>query len=93
MKLRLIILIVLVHTLLGTTSAQTINLVLGRPTDTSITISLMLDKNSSIYFQLGTSSKNYTINTTNYSVNAGQPTEIEVRGLASNTQYFLPTCI
>ncbi|MEY3922076.1 MAG: hypothetical protein RL634_1837 [Bacteroidota bacterium] len=88
MKFRSIILIAFVFTHMSTTSAQAINLVLGRPTDTSITFSLMLDKNASFYFQLGTAPKNYTISTVNYTVNAGQPTEIEVSGLASNTQYF-----
>lgn len=88
MKKLLYILMVCIFIQTTSLNGQSINQVLGRPTDTSITISLLMDKNASVYYQLGTTSKNYTINALTHSIEAAKPSEIEIGNLKPNTQYF-----
>jgi hypothetical protein len=61
---------------------------LGRPTDTSITINVVPDENVDIYYQCGTSSGDYSIETPVLSAMAGEPHEVVIDGLAPNTLYY-----
>jgi uncharacterized repeat protein (TIGR02543 family) len=61
---------------------------LGRPTDNSITINVVPDENVDIYYQCGTSSGNYLIETPVLSATAGEPHEVLIGGLAPNTLYY-----
>lgn len=61
---------------------------LGRPTDTSITINVVPDANIELYYEYGTSSGSYSWQTTTTSATASQPHETVISGLTPNTHYF-----
>lgn len=65
---------------------------LGRPTDHSITVQLFFNKTIEACVQYGTSSGNYTDQTSWQLFNNGDPTEIIILGLNPNTKYFYRVC-
>lgn len=68
--------------------AQTYPVILGRPTDTSITASLLYDTNTEGYIQYGTSSGTYPFKTSQFTAATGNPLEITLSGLKGNTKYY-----
>jgi len=68
--------------------AQTPNIVLGRPTDTSITVSILNNQAMNMYIEYGTVSGNYSNITPTYTNIAGTPDEIDLHNLIANTKYF-----
>ena len=61
---------------------------LGKPTDSSITINIVPDAAIEYYFEFGTSPGAYTVQTTPATAAAGQPNEVVVMGLSPNTHYY-----
>jgi hypothetical protein len=61
---------------------------LGKPTDSSITINIVPDSTIEYHYQYGTSSGVYTGQTPNATATGGQPHEIVISGLSPNTQYY-----
>lgn len=61
---------------------------LGRPTDTSISVKVVPDANIDLYYEYGTTSGSYTAQTTQTTASAGEPKAVEITGLTPNTQYF-----
>jgi hypothetical protein len=61
---------------------------LGRPTDTSVTINAMAQENLEVYFEYGTQPGVYTDKTANVSFLGGSPIEMVIGGLQSNAHYF-----
>ncbi|MGI9138930.1 MAG: hypothetical protein ACR2IM_07810 [Sediminibacterium sp.] len=49
---------------------QNYNIILGRPTDTFVTISLLFDQNADYYIEYGTTSGVYGKTTTNFAAKA-----------------------
>lgn len=70
------------------TFAQGYNIILGRPTDTSITASILFDNNTTFYLEYGLSSGTYTKQTSNFNALAGVPIEIDIKALSADTKYF-----
>ncbi len=70
------------------TQAQNYTIVLGRPTDSAITISILFDQNADYYFKYGTQTGNYPNTTSGYVAAAGMPDERNLSGLISNTKYY-----
>lgn len=68
--------------------AQTFSIILGRPTDKSVTVSIMFNQNVDYYFEYGTQKGVYTITSTNYTATANKPDEIDLINLTANTQYY-----
>ena len=68
--------------------AQNFNIILGRPTDTSITASVMFDQVCQYYLEYGTQTGTYTANTSTYTSAANVPDEIDMRNLTANTRYY-----
>ena len=68
--------------------AQNHNIILGRPTDTSITESVQFDRDVQFYLELVTQSNSYTKTSKTYLHDATTPDEVEINGLFPNTQYF-----
>ena len=68
--------------------AQINSIVLGRPTDTSMTASIMFDANSDFYMRYGTSSGVYTDSTPTATASAGVPFFEVMRRLTANTKYY-----
>lgn len=81
-------LLVLGLTNLNISFAQTQSIVLGRPTDTSITVSALFDQNVDLNIEYGVQPGNYNNITPNYSNVANFPNEIELRNLLPNTKYY-----
>ena len=61
---------------------------LGRPTDTSITINAVAQEDLEVYFEYGTQPGVYTDKTANANFSGGSPIEMVIGGLQSNTHYF-----
>lgn len=71
--------------------SQTFSEILGRPTDTSITISARFSSNVEAYWEYGTQSGIYNKQTTNYTLTADIPLEVDFKNLTGNTKYFYRT--
>lgn len=80
-----ILLFVITHTFLF---AQTKSIILGRPTDTSITASILFDQNVNYYLEYGTQSGTYSKTTAVFINKANTPDEIDLHNLLPNTHYF-----
>jgi Secretion system C-terminal sorting domain/Calcineurin-like phosphoesterase len=68
--------------------AQTPNIILGRPTDTSMTASILYDQNVQYYIEYGTRSGAYPSKTATFTNKANTPDEIDMRALTGNTRYY-----
>jgi hypothetical protein len=68
--------------------AQTHSIILGRPTDTSITASIMFNQNVEFYLEYGVKTGIYTKTTNNFTTPANTPAEIDVNNLIANTKYY-----
>ena len=68
--------------------SQSYSEILGRPTDSSITISVMFDQNMSVYWDFGTTSGVYNRTTAVYNVFDSIPLEVDFTGLSTNTKYY-----
>jgi hypothetical protein len=77
--------LVLITTL---SKAQTHSIILGRPTDTSITASILFDQNMNFYLKYGTQSGVYSDSTIVYNNVLDVPDEIDFINLLPNTQYY-----
>jgi len=69
-------------------SAKSQNIILGRPTDNSITISILFGETSEFIIEYGTSTGVYQYNSINYQADANIPNEIDLTSLSDNTRYF-----
>ncbi len=88
MRIKIITLLFILFTHGFETNAQSYSEILGRPTDSSITISVMFDQNMDVYWEYGTTSGNYTNTTSVYSVLDSIPLEVDFTNLITNTKYF-----
>jgi hypothetical protein len=61
---------------------------LGKPTDTSITINIVPDNDINYYYEYGTTSGVYTAQTSTFSATGGEPHEVVISGLTANTRYY-----
>ena len=64
------------------------NILLGRPTDESITANIIPDHNAEFYIEYGTSSGSYSDQTSTFSATADEPIEIVISDLDANSEYF-----
>lgn len=72
------------HKLLG----QNYSIILGRPTDKSISVSLLFDQNTDFYIEYGTSAQNYTKTSSTYFSSANQTYTVSLSDLTVNTKYY-----
>lgn len=72
----------------NTLVAQTPNIILGRPTDTSMTANIIFDQNVQYYFEYGKQKGVYTNQTATFNNQANTPDEIDMRNLTGNTRYY-----
>ena len=61
---------------------------LGRPEDTSITVSVVPDAAILLHYDYGTATGDYSGSTANVPASAGQPTVVNITGLTANTKYY-----
>lgn len=71
--------------------AQSYTEVLGRPTDSSITMSILFDKNIQVYWEYGTTSGNYSKSTFLYNALADSVIEANFTNLMPDTKYYYRT--
>jgi hypothetical protein len=62
--------------------------ILGRPTNTSITVNVVPTKNMEIYYEYGTASGNYSNQTSTVTATADAPLESLIDKLAPNARYY-----
>ena len=61
---------------------------LGRPTDTSITVNVVPSGNGVVYFEYGTASGVYSGQTSHFALVSGTPTDVVMQNLTPNTHYY-----
>ena len=72
-------------------SAQTLNEILGRPTNNSVTMSFLPDRQTEVYWEYGTVSGNYPLSTSRFVTVLDTPLETDFTNLLPNTRYFYRT--
>jgi hypothetical protein len=85
---KILLLFILLWAAVQPTLAQTYSIILGRPTDKSITLSILFDQNVNFYIEYGTSSTLYTKTTSTISSTANIPNVIELPNLTFNTKFY-----
>ncbi len=68
--------------------AQDFNIILGRPTNNSITVSILFKQSANFYIQYGTNASSLNQNTDTFTTTSVFPSEIELKNLLSNQLYF-----
>ncbi|MFZ4581653.1 MAG: metallophosphoesterase [Paludibacter sp.] len=71
--------------------AQTFNEILGRPTNSSITINALFDVQVNAYFEYGTVSGIYAKTTEQFTTVVGEPLEVKISELLPETRYYYRT--
>ena len=66
--------------------------ILGRPTNVSVTMSILFDQASEVYWEYGTTSGNYLQKTATFSALKDKPLEADFTNLTANTKYYYRTC-
>ena len=69
-------------------NAQDFNIILGRPTNSAITISILFKQSTEFYIQYGTNASALNQNTDTFSTTSVFPSEIELINLLTNQLYF-----
>jgi hypothetical protein len=67
---------------------QNYSIILGRPTDKSISVSLLFDQNTDFYIEYGTSVQPYTKASSTYFSSANQTFVVTISDLTVNTKYY-----
>lgn len=68
--------------------AQTFNIVLGRPTNSSVTANILFDTPVQMYCEYGILSGSYSGTTTQLTTLTGEPAEVKIDGLTPETRYY-----
>ena len=69
-------------------AAPTINLILGRPTNNGISVSILSNQEISSYLEYGTSGKTFPSKSSNFSLTSGTPQVFELKNLKSGSKYY-----
>lgn len=69
-------------------NAQNYSVILGRPTDKSINISVLFDQNVNFYIEYGTNPNSYSKNTATFSGLINVPFNVELTDLSFNTKFY-----
>ncbi|MFY8021155.1 MAG: metallophosphoesterase, partial [Bacteroidia bacterium] len=69
-------------------NAQSPNILLGRPSNTSITASIMFEQEADFYLEYGIESGVYSQNTSTIHAQPNSPIEVEIDNLQSNKKYY-----
>jgi sugar lactone lactonase YvrE len=65
-----------------------LSVILGRPTDKSVTLNILSSRVRQAYVEYGTAAGAYTLRSEPLELQAGQPRELTLGNLAGNTRYF-----
>jgi hypothetical protein len=75
-------------TIMQKANSQTYSIILARPTDKSITLSILFDQSVNFYIEYGSSSSDYTKYTATQTNTANITNNIEITDLTANTKYY-----
>ena len=75
----------------GALVAQTFNEILGRPTNRSVTMSILSDRQTEVYWEYGTRSGAYPLSTITYTTALDTPLVVSFGNLTPDTRYFYRT--
>jgi hypothetical protein len=75
----------------GVLSGQTFNEILGRPTNRSMTMSILCDRQMEVYWEYGVRSGAYTLSTATYTAAVDTPLVTTFGNLTPDTKYFYRT--
>lgn len=73
------------------TSSAMFSEILGRPTNSSVTISVLFNQPSEVYWEYGTASGIYTMKSETISVSKDIPSQADLMNLVTNTKYYYRT--
>ena len=65
--------------------------ILGRPTNSSVSMSILFDEQTDVYWEYGMTSGAFNLSTATYSAAKDIPLEVDITGLAANTEYYYRT--
>ena len=65
--------------------------ILGRPTNSAITMNILFDQKADVYWEYGTNAGSYTNSTTHYIADKDIPLEIDFTDLLPDSKYFYRT--
>ncbi len=86
--MKFVFLISLVSLILSSARAQSYTVVLGRPTDKSVTANVLFDQSVVLKVEYGTSSGVFSLSTAEVNLNANEPKAVVLSGLNANTRYY-----
>jgi hypothetical protein len=72
-------------------SAQSFSEILGRPTDQSITMSILFEERADVYWEYGLLTGNYPDQTSSFVAQKAVPLEVDFTGLQADTRYYYRT--
>lgn len=65
--------------------------ILGRPTGSSVTMSIMFGQQAEVYWEYGVSAGNYSVETETYTAEKDTPLEVDFINLSANSRYYYRT--
>ncbi len=71
--------------------SQTFNEILSRPSNNSITMSILFDQSTEVYWEYGLTSGTYTANTPTYNADTNSALMVDFANLQSNKKYYYRT--
>ena len=84
-------LIIILISICKSLTAQSYNVILGRPTGTSITVSILFDRKTEVYWEYGTVSGSYPFVTAVETALTNTPLEFDLTNLQPDTKYYYRT--
>ena len=84
-------LIIILISICKSLTAQSYNVILGRPTGTSITVSILFDRKTEVYWEYGTVSGSYPFVTAVETALSNTPLEFDFTNLQPDTKYYYRT--
>ncbi|MEY4335751.1 MAG: hypothetical protein RLZZ45_670 [Bacteroidota bacterium] len=82
------LLLMILIILCASTMAQEPNILLGRPTDRSITLNLLSGTDVPVYIEYGKTKESYSDKTSILNLKANKPETITIHGLSADTRYY-----
>ncbi len=85
------LIVLLFLTLCKFVDGQSYNEILGRPTDSAITMSILFDQQAEVYWKYGTTSGVYSVTTNTYIASADTTLMVDFSNLMPDTKYYYRT--
>jgi len=86
-----VVLFLVFFLLCSSLSAQIYSEILGRPTESSVTMSILFDHNTEVFWEYGLTPGGYTLSTSDFIAAKDTALEVDFTGLTPNTRYYYRT--